>query len=68
MHLVQGQEWGEATTDTVHTGGGAGNMQSSQGLTSKSQAQSLKDTSLDKNPLDPDLNDQDPLSCNTILS
>lgn len=66
-HLVQGQgeEWG--TTDTVHTGGGAGKMQSSQGRTCKSQAQSLKDTSLDQNPLDPDLKDQGPLSCNTAL-
>lgn len=51
----RGRERCEGTTDTAHTGGGAGKVQSSQGPTCKSQAQSLKDTSLDQNPLDPDL-------------
>lgn len=35
-----GQERCEGTTDPVHTGGGAGNLQSSQDPASKSQAQS----------------------------
>lgn len=57
-----GRESCEATTDTLHTGGGAAKVQSSQNPTCKSQVQSLKDTSLDQNPLDPDLKSQVPLS------